>query len=255
MTAAPERGTVRRRIGAVVARFLNARVDRKSAVGLRLTVSIVVFAAAVWAFGGLLEEVLDNDSFVRWDRIASAWVHDHGTAGGLAMFNAITTLGSVGVWAVVVVAGVWLWRGGHRVLLTAWLGTNVGGLLFQLTIKRLVHRARPEYAGDYLHGHTYSFPSGHAMQSTIAFVLLVFVAAAASPWWRQRQRWLLALAVLVTLLVSYSRVYLGVHYPSDVIGGMVAGTAWLSAALVLLGLAKERDGHRSADVAVHHTHA
>jgi undecaprenyl-diphosphatase len=119
----------------------------------------------------------------------------------------------------------------------------------QLTLKQLVHRVRPEYASDYLHGHTFSFPSGHAMQSTIAFIMLVFVASAVSPWWRKHQRPLFAVAVLLVLLISFSRVYLGVHYPSDVIGGVVAGTAWLSAAIVLLGIARDRYGRRSSGIA------
>ncbi|HEV7991413.1 MAG TPA: phosphatase PAP2 family protein [Gemmatimonadaceae bacterium] len=235
-------------VGAAIGRFWNARVDRHSAVGLRLTLGIVVFAAAVWSFAGLLEEVLDNESLVRWDTMASEWVHQHTSTTGLAIFNAITTLGSVGVWAVVVIVAAWLWRTRHRVLFSGWIGTNLGGLLVQLTIKRLVHRVRPEYAGDYLHGHTFSFPSGHAMQSTIAFVMLVLVASAVSPWWRARRRAMLIAAVGLVLLISYSRVYLGVHYPSDVVGGIVAGTAWLAAALILLGLVRSRRNHVATDV-------
>ncbi|MEO8562265.1 MAG: phosphatase PAP2 family protein [bacterium] len=249
MTVEPARAAARSRIGATVTRFLSARVDRHSAVGRRLTLGIVVFAAAVWAFSGLLEEVLDNDALVGADRFLNAWSHQHVTSGGLAVFNALTALGSVGVWATVLVVGAWLWRGGHHVLLTAWLGTNVGGVLVQLILKQFVHRGRPEYAGAYLHGHTYSFPSGHAMQSTIAYVMLVFVASMVSPWWRTHQRPLFVIAVLLVLLTSFSRVYLGVHYPSDVIGGVVAGTAWLSAALVLLGVARDRSGSRSSGIA------
>lgn len=249
MTVEPARAAARSSIGAAVARFLSARVDRHSAVGRRLTLGIAVFVAAVWAFSGLLEEVLDNEALVGADHFANAWSHEHVTTSGLAVFNAITALGSVGVWTVVVVVGAWLWRGAHRVLLTAWLGTNVGGVLLQLVVKQLVHRGRPEYAGAYLHGHTYSFPSGHAMQSTIAYVMLVFVASAVSSWWRTHQRPLFAVAVLLVLLISFSRVYLGVHYPSDVIGGIVAGTAWLSAALVLLGIVRDRDGSRRSGVA------
>jgi undecaprenyl-diphosphatase len=202
--------------------------------------SVVSLGLAAWLFGGLLEEVLDNDSLVRWDRLVNAWFHQHATSAGLTAFNAITLLGSVGVWAVVALVAVWLWRSNHRLLLSAWLGTNVGGLLLQYILKTTIHRARPEYAAAYLHGHSYSFPSGHSMQSMIGYVMLVFVASAASEWWRVRRTLLFACAAVLVMLIGFSRLYLGVHYPSDVIGGFAAGAAWLSLSLILLGLADAR---------------
>ena len=222
---------------------MNAPAERHSVLGLRLTLSMVSLGLTVWLFSGLLEEVLDNDSLVRWDRLANGWFHQHATATGLAVFNAITLLGSIGAWLMIACAAIWLWRGHHRLLLTAWLGTNLGGLLLQYILKTSVHRARPEYAAAYLHGHSYSFPSGHSMQSTIAYGMLVFVGSAASERWRAHRTALFVGAALLVALIGFSRLYLGVHYPSDVIGGFAAGSAWLSLTLIVLGLVDARHVH------------
>lgn len=236
---------VQTRIRKAVHRVKDAPVDRHSMVGLRLGLAVLALVLSVWAFGGLLEEVLDDATLVHWDRVAHVWMHAHSTAAGLAFFNAITTLGSVGVWVVVLVAALWLWRSGHRLLLSVWLGTNVGGLLVQFALKTFVHRARPQYAAAYLHGHSYSFPSGHAMQSSVAYVMLVFVGSVASDAWRARRSLLLGIATALALLIGVSRVYLGVHYPSDVAGGFAAAAAWVMASLIVLGLLDDREARRN----------
>ena len=142
-----------------------------------------------------------------------------------------------------------------HLLLSVWLGTNLGGLLVQMALKTLIHRARPQYAAAYLHGHSYSFPSGHAMQSTIAYVMVVVVGSLASERWRAHRPLLLAGAVALVLLIGFSRVYLGVHYPSDVVGGFAAGTAWLLASTILLGLLGDRRAQdRLRDDAAHSSH-
>jgi undecaprenyl-diphosphatase len=230
---------------SVVARFWSERVDRHSAVGLRLTASVLALMLVVWGFSGLLEEVLDNDTLVRWDRIAHAWFHDRASRAGLLTFDGITTLGSIGVWVLVALVALWLWRSRHHLLLSVWLGSNLGGLVLQMALKTLIHRTRPQYAASYLHGHSYSFPSGHAMQSTIAYVMVVVVGSLASERWRTHRALLLAGAIALVLVIGFSRVYLGVHYPSDVIGGFAAGTAWLLASTILLGLLDDRRSRRA----------
>jgi undecaprenyl-diphosphatase len=228
------------RITNVIRRFWGARVDRHSAVGRRLTVSVVVLGLAVWAFSGLLEEVLDNAWLVQADRQVYMWSHEHVSTAGLAIFNVITALGSIGAWIVVAAVALWLWHGRHTLLLSAWVGTNVGGGVLQWILKTFIHRARPEYAAVYLHGHSYSFPSGHAMQSTITYVMLVFILSRASRHWHEHRRALLMCASALVLLIGFSRLYLGVHYVSDVVGGFVAGTAWLALTLIVLGIADDR---------------
>ena len=211
-------------------RFLAARFDRKSQVGIGLTISTVVFALAVWVFSGLLDGVLDNERLVRVDRNVESWFHAHATAGGLTVFSGVTLLGSpVGVAVLVVVVALYLWRARARLLLWAWLGTNAGGALVEYVLKTTVHRTRPQYAAAYLHGHSYSFPSGHTMGSTVCYFLLAHLISSHPRVTVRARRTVWAVALILVGAIGFSRLYLGVHYPSDVLGGLMAGLAWLAA--------------------------
>jgi undecaprenyl-diphosphatase len=208
---------------------LAARLDRKSQLGVGLTATVVISALAIWAFSGLLDAILDNDALVRWDAVVEGWFHVHATAAGLTIFDAITQLGSFGVAVVVVLVAAYLWRARVLLLLWTWLGAILGGLLIEYVLKTTVHRSRPQYAAAYLHGHSYSFPSGHTMSSTVCYLLL------ASLIWSHpstkpavgRGVWIAASTIIIA--VGFSRLYLAVHYPSDVLGGLLAGLGWLAA--------------------------
>jgi undecaprenyl-diphosphatase len=208
-------------------RFVRRRLDRKSELGLRLTINAVLFGLAVWAFAGLLEEVLDKATLVQWDVAANEWLHAHATATGLAIFHAITVVGSPGVWVVTALFAFWLLCRREHFLLLAWIASNVGGGLLQLLLKTTVHRDRPQYAARYLHGQSYSFPSGHTMSATICWSLMVVCAGLSLGWHGRRRAMLYVASTTLVLAIGFSRLYLGVHYPSDVAGGLIAGMAWV----------------------------
>ena len=210
-----------------VREFLAARFDPKSQVGLGLTVSLVVFVLAVWAFSGLLDAVLDNETLVRVDGIVESWFHVHATPTGLAIFDVITQLGSPVVVVVVIAVALYLWRKHEMLLLWNWLGANIGGKAIEYVLKNTVHRSRPQYAAAFLNGHSYSFPSGHTMAATVCYLLLAYVIASQPNASSRRRRIAFGLAPAIIVAVGFSRLYLGVHYPSDVLGGMAAGVAWL----------------------------
>lgn len=208
--------------------FLAARFDPKSQLGLGLTASFVIFVLAVWAFSGLLDAVLDNDTLVRVDAVVESWFHLHATPAGLAIFNVVTQLGSPVVVVLVFAVALYLWHRGDILLLWNWLGANVGGKAIEYVLKSTVHRSRPQYAAAYLYGHSYSFPSGHTMGSTVCYLLLAhFIASRPTATSRTRSI-AFSVAAAVVIAVGFSRLYLGVHYPSDVLGGFTAGVAWLS---------------------------
>ena len=220
LQAAPDRWRALRR-------FARRRLDRKSELGLRLTINAVLLGLAVWGFAGLLEEVLDNATLVRWDVAANEWLHMHATPSGLRVFEAITLIGSPGGWVVTALFAVWLlWRR-ERFLFWAWIASNTGGGLLQLLLKATIHRDRPQYAASYLHGQSYSFPSGHTMSATIAWSLMVVCSGLALGWHGRRRAMLYVASTTLIFAIGFSRLYLGVHYPSDVVGGLIAGMAWV----------------------------
>jgi undecaprenyl-diphosphatase len=232
--------TIVARLPAGIRRFVAARFHRKSELGLRLTINVLVFVVAVWAFSGLLDAVLDRESLVRWDLAVNAWFHTHATPAGLATFNAITMVGYPGVWIVVAVFVIWLWAYHDHLLAVAWLATNAGGGIVQMVLKSTVHQSRPQYAAAFLHGQSYSFPSGHTMESAICFTMLAFIIGTLGRWPARRRAALYAASTALVLLIGFSRLYLGVHYPSDVFGGLVAGLAWLAACIGALQVVRDR---------------
>lgn len=143
--------------------FVVARLDRKGYLGLHVTVGLLVTVAGVALFSTILEELLESAPLVRWDAAQSVAMHARVTPPGLALFGAITHLGSPTVVSVLgVLAVLMLWRR-RRVLALACVAAWVGEALLNQSIKHLVHRTRPLYGAEYLHGQSFSFPSGHAM--------------------------------------------------------------------------------------------
>lgn len=209
--------------------FIVARFDPGSHTGLGLTLRLAGFALAVWVFSGLLDAVLDNETIARLDQIVESWFHVHSTPAGLAAFDIVTQLGSPVVDVVIGAVALFLVHRREYPLLVAWLFANLGGKVIEYVIKNTVHRTRPQYAAEFLHGVSYSFPSGHTMGSTICYLMLAYIIGA-WPGATSRRRWIaFVVAAVVIVAVAFSRVYLGVHYPSDVAGGFAAGMAWLTA--------------------------
>jgi undecaprenyl-diphosphatase len=230
--------------------FVTARIDPKAYLGLYVTVGFVTTALALALFGALVEEVLDNATLVRWDMATDAAIHDRATPLGLEIFHAVTQLGSPTLMALVALAGALVfWRQGRRTLLLTWIAAFGGGALLDGVLKWAVHRTRPVYGAAYLHGHSYSFPSGHSMGSAIGYGMVAY--ALARHWHPRgmRRGFLYAAAALLSGLVGVSRVYLGVHYPSDVIGGWAAGAGWLAICLTGAGIARRRASERAHGIA------
>ena len=144
------------------------------------------------------------------------------------LFLAITFLGSqacvLGISACFALAMFLKRRWEHALLI---LITMAGAELWLSLLKSYFHRQRPEpFFGTHL-PPSYSFPSGHSLLSFCCYGLL---CALACRQLRCRSRWLIAISgAILVLAIGISRIYLGVHYPTDVIGGYLTGTAWLAA--------------------------
>lgn len=146
-----------------------------------------------------------------------------------------TALGSVGVLSIVTLAvsGFLYCIGRRRDALFIVLTVLAGALLSSL-LKFGFDRPRPDLVAHGSHVYTLSFPSGHSMMSAVVYLTLGTLLAVG-----QRERWVriytLAFALALSLLVGISRVYLGVHWPTDVLAGWALGAAWaaLSAAIML----------------------
>ncbi len=102
-----------------------------------------------------------------------------------------------------------------------------GSAVLNQLLKGLFERPRPQFEHPLLVETSYSFPSGHAMESFVVYGMLTYFAVLALRSWEQRVGVVLGAALLV-VLIGFSRMYLGVHYLSDVLAGYAAGGVWLS---------------------------
>lgn len=230
--------------------ILKDRLNPKSYLGLHLTIGLAVAALGIWLFSTLLDAVLDNDALVRWDMAADAAIHARMTPPDLRIVDAVTQLGSPVAMAILGVAGaVLLWRAGRRTLLIGWSAAFVGGAIIGQVLKLAVHRTRPVYGAAYLHGQSFSFPSGHAMGSIIGYGMLLYVLRQVWPQGGTRRRAADMLAALFIFVIGLSRILLGVHYPSDVLGGWAAGAAWMAVCITGVGIAHHRQMDRIHPVA------
>ena len=130
----------------------------------------------------------------------------------------------------------------HWILLSGWVAAFAGAGVLTTVLKNVIQRPRPIGADQFLHGESFSFPSGHALGSLIGYGMLAYLLVL--PVDRRRQQLLIVAAAGVLIVaIGFSRLYLGVHYFSDIIGGYAAGLLWLSACISGLEVVRRREPH------------
>lgn len=194
-------------------------------VGGRLVLAFAVIALSLWGFGELADEVLDGEPF-RFDAPLLHWVRSVSTP---QLDRAVLVVSSLGfAWGVIpadVLLGLALVIRRRFAEATFAIVATAGSGLLNVATKQGFGRERPALWESIAPETTYSFPSGHAMGSATLACVLVLLS------WRTSWRWIvLASGTLFTMTVGASRVYLGVHYPSDILAGWLAAVAWTSAA-------------------------
>lgn len=209
---------------------LARRLEPGARFGLRVTLLAVSLVLVGVPFGLLLAQVKTNGPLVRLDTYAAnhlhGWVLEHQAAQDA--LRVVTYLGSPPwFWLLIGSAAVFWWSRGH-VRLSAFLVTTglVGGIV-DTVVKVVVDRDRPSLVDPVATAHGQSFPSGHTMLATYGYgaLLLTFLPLLPRRWHRPA----IALWLLLVALIGFTRLGLGVHYISDVLGGFVLGLAWLVA--------------------------
>lgn len=208
-------------------RWLEPRVrGLYSAVGLVLVVGLVLALFAIWGFAELAGSVLEGETL--WlDQRALAWIGEHATPWLDVAALEVTALASPAVIAtLVLVTSAFLWFTRRRAAaILLWIAP-AGGLLLNQALKLAFARPRPrvfEWRAHYV--SAYSFPSGHAMISMVVYTTLAYLIVGLDPP-RPVKRATVALAAAIIVLIGVSRLYLGVHYPTDILAGYAVGFAW-----------------------------
>jgi len=215
--------------------------------------SLAVAAGGIWLFAALADEVLERETraFDRALLLTLRNPHDRADPIGPAWFEELgrdlTALGSTGVLSLIClgVIGFLVLLRRHHAALFVFVAVG-GGWLLSTLLKIGFDRPRPDLVPHATLVQTASFPSGHAMMAAVTYLTLGALLARLQPR-RRLKLYVLGLAVMVTVAVGITRVYLGVHWPTDVLAGWSIGAAW-AALCWTLALWLQRRGEVEADV-------
>lgn len=214
--------------------FLQRRLQPGHAWGLSLTVGLVTLIAAGWAFGAIAQDVVAGDEAARLDRPVLNWFVDHREPWLTTVARGVTALGSSAFLVPFALAvGVALWRSRRSAaplgyLVASYLG---GEVLFQV-VKQLTRQPRPPSQLAVLHFAGYAFPSGHATLAVAVWGAAALAAGATTTWARKTS--LAGAAALIAITVGMTRLYLGAHWLTDVLGGWALGAAWLTVTTIAI---------------------
>jgi membrane protein DedA with SNARE-associated domain/membrane-associated phospholipid phosphatase len=211
--------------------FIRERLSPAGYLGLHLTVGLALSAVFAWIFGGITEDILTGDPFVAVDQ----WVLHHVLYFRTPLVSRIMIiLTQFGGWKVITVGSLvimaYLLLKRRIDYLVSYVVAILGGNLLFLILKMVIHRMRPISEASLIGAKGWSFPSGHAAMSLIFYGIVTYCIVRSIRSWKPRVFTVMA-ALFVVFLIGFSRIYLQVHYLSDVVAGYVAGLFWLTICL------------------------
>ena len=208
----------------VLQRWLGGFFDKDSSLIRPLILLIIIFVAASWLFLGITEDVMTGDPLVQSSKSLYHLLQGFRTPWGDLIMVGMTMLGDAAVTVPLVLAALfWLLLKKDRYSALFLTVTTTVGFLLVTGVKQMTKIPRPvDMYGGAVH---WAFPSSHA---TMSLVIFGFLAMLCSREMTVKKRWLpFGLALFLILGIGYSRLYLGAHWLSDVVGGFSLGTAWL----------------------------
>ena len=230
--------------------FVAARFARGEYLGLHLTVGFLVSLLGLVAFSIITHNVVQKRAITQLDVRVTDFLHSHGTLFGYGFWAVISSLGA-GLTIAIVGVGVAVLLSVRKrwVVLAGWMAAILGAGALDGALKIAIRRPRPEVAMDFLNKLSWSFPSGHSMSSLVTYGMLAYLITLTIKGRLKLQISVMLAALLLILSIGFSRLYLGVHYFSDVLGGFTAGALWLSACISGLEVARRLKARGAAPVA------
>jgi undecaprenyl-diphosphatase len=204
-------------------------------VELRTLLALGAITGCLWLFLAIADEVSEGSTHALDERLLLALRSAADPADPLGppwleeLMRDVTAFGAFGILAAITaaVAG-FLWLAGERRSMWLVLASVGGGQALSSLAKRGFDRPRPDLVPHGMVTYTTSFPSSHSMMAAVTYLTLAAMIARVQPT-RALRAYVLALAIGLVLAIGVSRVYLGVHWPTDVLAGWTAGAAWAAA--------------------------
>lgn len=200
---------------------------------LRLATAFGTFLVPVFLFVQLADEVQEQETLT-FDVAVLEAINNYSSTFLDVLTVVLTQLGGViGVTVIGIGLALLLWGRRKRrgaVILVIGVG---GAALLNLLLKAFFQRDRPDLWERLVVEHSYSFPSGHAMASGALALSLIVI------FWRTRWRWpIVSFAALYMVIIGLTRLYLGVHYPTDILAGWMVSAAWVATVAIVLGFGR-----------------
>jgi len=212
-------------------------------IAARIVAGFAVIVAGGWVFAELAEQLGADRHLGRADQALTDALSDSVPSTALQVFAGLTHLGDTATLTLLCISvAIALLAAGRRGLALGWVAAVAGNGLLNTTLKQIFARVRPVHADGLVLEHGFSFPSGHSSGSVVAYCMLAYLA-----WRLLPARWHLPAtlaAVALAFTVGASRVFLRVHFASDVIAGFASGAAWLAVCIGSIELARWYRGPR-----------
>ena len=198
---------------------------------------LLLAALALWLFSTIAEEILERESFTFDKEILLTLRKLQSPLLDQVMLG-LTFLGDSFVLLMICLGlGIWLLYRGERSRATVLVIAAIGVVILNNLLKIFFGRARPILWERVVDVGQYSFPSGHAMISLVIFGMIGYLLTSKFPQWRG---WIISLTIILVIGIGLSRLYLGVHWPTDILAGYAAGLVWLVACIFSLQIWEDR---------------
>ena len=207
-------------------RFIKFAGGLRNALGLTLFVGLMLALGALFFFGWLADEMAEGDT-AQFDESVRAYVHSYASPVLTEAMRVFSFLGSTLFLVLlgIIIVGIFYYLK-HRHAAIIFTITTLGASILITSLKYAFHRARPEPFFNTILPSSDSFPSGHSLGSFCFYLSLAAILNNRVEKFRLKILiWIIAAAIV--LLIGISRIYLGVHYPSDVLAGFVVGFIWV----------------------------
>lgn len=229
--------------------FLRARFDPAQRYGLRVTLFLIAVLIVALPFSYLLLQVQTSGPLTEYDTDLAQSINEriHDSRILVAISYVVSFLASPPwFWLLIGGCAIWFFRRGDRRLAIFVVATSLGGGAISTVIKVAVDRERPEVEQPIGEAFGKSFPSGHAMGATYVYGALLLAFMPFIP--RRMRAWAIAGWITMIILVSLSRLGLGVHFLSDVLGGFVLGLAWVAVSTAAFSIWRREVGKEPVEV-------
>lgn len=208
---------------------LRRSLTYKQYLGLHLATGLIIAIIGMTFFHVIAESVIFQNHIVNIDMKIACTVENWHTPFATAFFVSVTDLGTWGVFITVVILSYLFIKQKLWYHLFIWLTASLGADFIDIVIKEIIKRPRPPLP-HLVHVWGYSFPSGHATVSMVTYGMLAYFSILNTKGWSTRISVIFS-ALIVICFIGFSRIYLEVHYFSDIIGGYTAGMIWLGACI------------------------